>query len=132
MVNPSGKRSASVRLQPLLITGTAENAGERIVSLVTGVLVEQVIELPERDLASPGLGVGCRVLNRELVEDRLLVDPRETLDHLHVLRGRDPPERLVGMNVRGRFVMVKADPRAGSEFQIVLNWAEEFRQRTAN
>ncbi len=48
-------------------TGAAQHDGHRIVALMTGKLIEDVVEFLERKLAAPRLSVRRRIVDRELV-----------------------------------------------------------------
>ena len=74
-----------LRLQTLLVTRTTQDVGQRVIPLVTGVLVDTVVQRPERDLASPRAGVGRGIVDRELVQDAAF-HPCETLGHSQVLK----------------------------------------------
>ena len=80
---------------PFQVTCGGQDVGKSVVGLVTGILVEEVDDLPEWNLAAPRLRVRRRVVDRELLQDRLLVDPGEPLGHLQIVRGRCHHPRLV-------------------------------------
>src|SRR5437868_3949409 len=62
-----------------------EDVGHPVISLVARVLVNLVPDALHRVLTLPGDVPRVRILDRELVADRLGIDQRETLGHLEVL-----------------------------------------------
>src|SRR6516164_11761969 len=63
----------------------AERVGEAIIRLVTRVLVKLALNLGDRHFSGPRLGPHPRILHRELVEDRLVIDAGEPFDDVQVL-----------------------------------------------
>src|SRR4029453_17065228 len=83
---------AGGRLRALVLdAGAAEHAGQRVVALVAGVLVDLILRLRQRDHRGPRLGPHRRIVDRELVVDLGRADAREALDQVQVLAR--PPDR---------------------------------------
>ena len=67
---------------------------ERVVGLVTGVLVDARVGRGPDVLATPRLCPHRRVVDRELIEERLGVNPRKALDDMQVPRRRAESRRV--------------------------------------
>src|SRR4030095_1383030 len=70
-----------------------QNEPQAVVALVARVLVNRTFPLPHENLARPASRPRRRVVECELVEDRIGVDACETLEH---------PQLLAGENVLAR------------------------------
>ena len=75
--------------------GAAEDVAQRVVGFVARVLEHQVVGRRPRLLAGPGPYPRLRILDRELIPERLRVDAREALDDVQVL-ARASEAGLVG------------------------------------
>ena len=75
-----------------------EDARERVVGLVTGVLVDARVGRRPDVLATPRLCPHRRVVDRELIEERLGINPREALDDMQV--PRCPAARITTVMLR--------------------------------
>src|SRR5947209_19561526 len=71
----------------LLGAGSAEVIRQAVISLVTGELKYRALGLHHRKLRLPGSCPGCRIVDREFVEDGVLVDACEAFDHVQVFTG---------------------------------------------
>src|SRR5882672_6795309 len=71
----------------LLVPGAAENVGEGVIALVTGVLIDPLVALRHRQLCRPRARERCRVVDGEFVEQRVRVRAREALGQVEILTG---------------------------------------------
>src|SRR5439155_7949506 len=67
--------------------GSAEVICQAVIPLVTGELKYRALGLHHRKLRLPGSCPGCRIVDREFVEDGVLVDACEVFDHVQVFTG---------------------------------------------
>src|ERR1035438_7916990 len=89
---------------------TLQNVFQRVVSFVTGVFINLTIRLRPGVLPGPGLGPRGGILHGEAIENRVLVNPAEALDHVQVL-GRSAEARLV-REIRGVYYQCITIPMA--------------------
>src|SRR5436309_9374822 len=68
---------------------STEGVLQSIISLVAGVLPERSGDFRHRHFSRPRLGPHPRVLHRELVKNRLVVDACEAFNHVQVLGSRE-------------------------------------------
>src|SRR4051812_9312616 len=85
----------ALRLGSFLHAGTGENAGEAVVPFVARVLVERTGRPGHRQLTTPAAYEGLGIVDRELVKERVGVDPCVALNQVQVV-GRAAEIRLVG------------------------------------
>src|SRR5262249_55628885 len=64
-----------------------EDARHRVIAFVARVLEDRPLDLFHRQRSRPRSGERLRIVDRELVVDRIRVDPAEALDHLQGLAG---------------------------------------------
>src|SRR5262245_41907546 len=85
-----GRRSCgSRRLRSrdlLFFAGAGEDAGQRVVAFVAGVLVERIRRGIHVQLAAPRLRERIRILDGELITNLVRRDARQALDDLRVVR----------------------------------------------
>src|SRR6478672_9010510 len=82
-------------LLPLFETCATQDAQQGFVALVTGVLENRLTGGLHRQLHAPRTGKRRRIVDRELVEQRIDVCPRKALDQVQ-FRARAAEVRLVG------------------------------------
>src|SRR5262245_8364942 len=64
-----------------------EDAGHRVVRLMTGVFVDRLFALPHRNHGGPGLGPHRRIVDSEFVLQRIGAGAREALDQVRIRAG---------------------------------------------
>src|SRR5437773_7229789 len=68
-------------------SSSSKNSRQAIIPLVTRVLIQRPLRLLHRNLSGPGFRPSRRIFDRELIEQRVHVDTRETFDQTQVLAG---------------------------------------------
>src|SRR6266566_155438 len=68
-------------------SSSSKNSRQAIIPLVTRVLIQRPLRLLYRNLSGPGFRPSRRIFDRELIEQRVHVDTRETFDQTQVLAG---------------------------------------------
>src|SRR5215475_7202153 len=82
----------------LLCSGAGENALHSVVTFMARVLENRPGSARQRNLHRPGLCERVRVVYRELVLERLRIEPTEAFRQRHVWPGT--PERVLHRKVR--------------------------------
>src|SRR5688572_2395688 len=77
------RRLRSVRF-PFPRACSREDAREAVVPFMARILVYQLVALPHGQRHSPRPRPDCRVINRVLVEERVVVEAPESLDQVQV------------------------------------------------
>src|SRR5262249_18001821 len=74
---------------PGLLVGarTGKDASQSVISFVTGVFVDRIVPLRHRNHGGPWSRPRARVVDRELVEERIGVGARKALDQVRVRTG---------------------------------------------
>src|SRR5262249_61902538 len=65
----------------------AQHVGHRLVAFVAGVLVDQLVLVPQRNHRRPRRGPRRRIVDGELVVEDVLADAGEPLDYVQVFVG---------------------------------------------
>src|SRR5207247_2327963 len=84
------RRALPNRLFLLQTPGTGQNAGQRVIALVTRRLknlVGLLVRLRVRHLDGPRFGEGRRIVNRHTIENHVGRGSRETLDEVQRFAG---------------------------------------------
>ena len=85
--------------RPLLRPCAGQHAGHAVIAFVAGVLVELAFTLPDGDFDGPWSFPGCRIVDRELINQFVRVDAAEPLGEFHI-RAADAAEWIFVGEIR--------------------------------